>query len=163
MPIGFVSAPGTVTAISTSTDEEKLVNYLAQLVGAAAGEPGADFHVALEVNLSFKRAPTDAVARVVITNDPNAPRVAISEEDIRNRYPWDYDELTRRLRGRYIDFMMNQKYHNIRKALMGDSRYANARYLDPGNPRSAKKDFYNPNILGEFDKHYTRRGSVGVQ
>ncbi len=156
MPIGFLSTPGTATAVSISNDEEKLVGYLSDLVGQVVGEPGADFHVALEVNLSFKRAPTDAVARVRLTNDPSAPQVAITEEDIRNRYPWDYDALTRRLRERYIDFIINQKYHDIRKPLVNDNRYANSRYLDPGNPRSAKKDFYNPNIFAEFDKHYTR-------
>jgi hypothetical protein len=31
-----------------------------------------------------------------------------------------------------------------------------ARFLDPGNPKSAKKDFYSPNVLTEFDKEYKR-------
>jgi hypothetical protein len=31
----------------------------------------------------------------------------------------------------------------------------NTRYLDPGNPKRSRKDFYNPNILREFDKNYT--------
>jgi hypothetical protein len=30
-------------------------------------------------------------------------------------------------------------------------------YLDPGNPKSSLKDFYNPNIIAEFDKAYTLR------
>ncbi len=29
------------------------------------------------------------------------------------------------------------------------------RYLNPGNPKSSRKDFYNPNIVPEFDRHYT--------
>ena len=32
-----------------------------------------------------------------------------------------------------------------------------SRYLDPGNPRSARKDFYNPNIIAEFDAYYLRK------
>jgi hypothetical protein len=156
MPIGFLSAPGNATAISISNDEQTLVAYLSQLVSNAQNEPAADFHVALEVNLSFKRAPTDAVARVRVTNDPSAPAVTLTEEDIRTRYPWDYEDLTMQLRRRYIDFITNQKYHDLRRPLISDSRYASSRYLEPGNPRSAKKDFYNPNILAEFDKHYTR-------
>jgi hypothetical protein len=32
--------------------------------------------------------------------------------------------------------------------------YAN-RYLDPDNPKSARKPFFNPNVLREFDKFYT--------
>ena len=105
---------------------------------------------------SFKRAPTDAVARVRVTNDPTATAVTLTEEDIRTRYPWDYEDLISQLRRRYIDFVANKKYYDLRRPLMSDTRYANPRYLEPGNPRSAKKDFYNPNILAEFDKHYTR-------
>lgn len=40
---------------------------------------------------------------------------------------------------------------------MTDPAYVSPRYLDPGNPKSAKKDFYNANILNEFDKYYTKR------
>lgn len=32
--------------------------------------------------------------------------------------------------------------------------------LDPGNPKSPNKDFLNPQILDEFDKHYSRRDSA---
>jgi len=31
----------------------------------------------------------------------------------------------------------------------------NTRYLDPGNPKSSRKDFYKPNIMSQFDKVYT--------
>jgi hypothetical protein len=37
-----------------------------------------------------------------------------------------------------------------------DPIFASERVLDPGNPRSAKKMFFSPNILKEFDKCYTR-------
>jgi hypothetical protein len=157
MPIGFVPAPGSATTVGASPDEEKLIRYLAKLVRESGNDPGNDFHVALEVGLSFKRSPQNAAAIVAVTNDPNATPVALTEEDIRRSYPWDYREITDRLKRRYIDFKENNKYHGIRRPLMGDPRFVKARYLDPGNPRSAKKDFYNPNIQGEFEKHYTRR------
>lgn len=80
----------------------------------------------------------------------------LTDEDIRKTYPWDYGNLTKRLTDRYIDFKQNQKYHRIRKVLGADAAYMKSRYLDPGNPKSAKKDFYNPNIIPEFDKHYSR-------
>jgi len=157
MPIGFVAAPGTATAISATPDEERLIRYLAGLVKNSTDDAGTDFHVALEVNLSFKRSAADAAAVVAVTNDPNAPKVAISEEDIRRIFPWDYRELSDRLQKRYIDFRANNKYHGIRRPLLQDPRFVKSRYLDPGNPKSARKDFYNPNIVAEFDKHYTRR------
>jgi hypothetical protein len=157
MPIGFVSAPGAAVALAASADEERLLRYLATLVSESGDDPGTDFHVALEVSLSFKRSPTNAAAVVAVTNDPSAPKVALSEENVRKLYPWDYHDLTERLRKRYIDFKEVQKYHDIRRPLMPDPRFVKSRYLDPGNPKSARKDFYNPNIVAEFDKHYTRK------
>jgi hypothetical protein len=157
MPIGFVSAPGAATALRATPDEERLIRYLAGLVRQSGEDTGTNFHVALEVNLSFKRSAVDAAAVVAVTNDPTAPKVEISDEDIRRLFPWDYRELTDRLKKRYIDFRENEKYHNLRKPLLPDPRFVKSRYLDPGNPKSARKDFYNPNVVAELDKHYTRK------
>jgi hypothetical protein len=157
MPIGFVAAPGTTSAIPASPDEAKLVRYLAEVITASRSDENRDFNVALEVNLSFRRASSDALAAIAVTTDPSAPKVVLSEEDIRKTYPWDYKELVRRLRNRYSDFKTTPKFHSIRKPLMGDPRYVRTRYLDRENPKSVKKDFYNSNILNQFDKHYTRR------
>lgn len=64
--------------------------------------------------------------------------------------------LTTQLKRRYSDFKANATYHRIRRDLETDSRFANERVLDPGNPKSAKKMFFSPNIISEFDKHYAR-------
>ena len=93
---------------------------------------------------------------VQVTNNPNAPEVRLTEEQVREKYPWDYDQLTAECRKRYTGFKSDQKYHNCRKKLAGDKRFSHVRELDPGNPKSAKKPFFNANILAEFDKIYTR-------
>jgi len=155
MPIGFVST-SQATALAWSTDEKNLVRYLAELVRDSEVNIGTDYHVSLAVNLSFTRSSKDTASILAVTDDPNAPRVQLTEEDIRRTYPWDYAELNRRLKKRYIDFKCNAKYHRLRKPLVMDSRFTKSRYLDPGNPKSCRKDFYNSNILREFDKHYTR-------
>jgi hypothetical protein len=54
---------------------------------------------------------------------------------------------------------VNEKFSGIRKPLLTDPKYTRARYLDPDNPKSGKKEFYSPTILAEFDKHYTRKAS----
>ena len=62
-----------------------------------------------------------------------------------------------RLTKRYSDSKVNQKFHKVRMPLLKDEKFAKARYLDPGNTKSAKKDFYNPNVLPVFDGHYTKK------
>jgi hypothetical protein len=56
----------------------------------------------------------------------------------------------------YIDFVGNHKYPRRTEAAAGRPAYVISRYLDPGNPRSARKNFYNPNVVTECDKFYTR-------
>jgi hypothetical protein len=160
MPIGFMPSGEAVAAISLSRPEQKVVNYLANL--AREGNTGdvQDYHVSLDVNISFKRTSSAAANAIIVANDPNDPNavlVNLSEEDIRKQYPWDYGGLTEKLKNRYIDFKANPKYHELRKKICANPQYKKTRYLDPGNPGGQRKDFFNPNILSEFDKSYTRR------
>jgi hypothetical protein len=118
-----------------------------------------DYHVALDINISFKRTPAAAASAVIVSNDPNDPNavhVSLSEEDIRKQYPWDYATLTERLQNRYIDFKANGKYHDLRKKLAVNPQYKKTRYLDPTNTSGLRKDFYNPNIVAQFDKRPQR-------
>jgi len=157
MPIGFLPPLGTVVGVSRSANEAKLLQYLESLIGSSDDERSMGYSVALEVNISMTRSSSDASLGVAITDDPDALKVRLAEEDIRNKYPWDYAELSRVLRGRYVDFKMNKKYHSIRKSLHSDLGYVKTRFLDPGNPNSSKKDFYSPNILRVFDGYYRRK------
>ena len=156
LPIGFISTRGAATIVDIGTNEQRVVDFLTQTV-AEHDQEGGRYHVALEVNLSIKRVSSRSVAQVQITRDPSAPKVQLSEEDIRQQYPWDYNRLTHKLRDRYVDFIVNKKYHDIRKPLKADPQYVRVRFLDPGNPRSARKEYYSPNIIDVFDRHYTRK------
>lgn len=157
MPIGFVPPLGTVAGISPSGDEAKLLQYLEYLIDTSDDERSMGYSVALEVDISMKRSSSDTSLAVTITHDPDAPRVQLTEEDLRQRYPWEYAELAQNLRERYVDFKANAKYHSIRKPLRTDPRYVKTRLLDPGNPKSLKKDFYSRNIVMVFDRYYTRK------
>ncbi len=162
MPIGFVDAPASAAGVDLSQDETKLIAYLAQLASTGAQGAASAFNVTLEVNLSFKRSTAAGALAVAISNDPNAPQVTLTEDDFRKIYKWTYQQLLEHLKKRYTDFKVNEKFSGIRKPLMAESRYVRPRFLDPGNPKSGRKDFYNPAILAEFDKHYTRKPSTSA-
>jgi hypothetical protein len=89
-----------------------------------------------------------------ITDDPTAP--AVREETILSQYPLAYRDLTRALEKRYADFKQNDAFHEIRRPLRENPEYCHTRYLDPKR-KKIRKDFYNPDIMSEFDKHYTKR------
>ena len=82
----------------------------------------------------------------------------IAEEYIRKTFPWDYVELTKKLRKRYSNFVMNNTFHKIKRDIEADERLCRTRYLDPSKPSKGMcKKFYNSNILAEYDRHYTRK------
>jgi hypothetical protein len=144
-----------------SKDESKLIEYLAQLVADDTYET-QPFHVAANVEVKFQRSKLDIATKVQMSKDSDAVKITLTDEDIRDRYPWDYGQLTRALMRRYSDFSANQTYHTIRKRLAHDAKFARNRYLDPGNSRSLRKTFFNPNIVAEFDSHYTVKPTVGA-
>ena len=153
MPLTFLRTFNRSEAVQVSGEEQRFVEYVSQL---AADDDDEDFSVSLHVDVLLKRSKDADAQRFSMSNDPNAIPIRVDEENIRETYPWDYKILTARLAKRYSDFKCSNTYHTIRKQLEADPKFANERVLDPGNPRSAKKMFFNPNILKEFDKHYTR-------
>lgn len=155
MPIGFVEG-GNAVAAQVGANEKRVTEFLRNkiLEGVADESPGYD--VALRMDLRFSRSRAEGAVDVVVTNDPNATPVTLTEEDLRDRYPWDFKTLTVQLKKRYANFKQNAIYHEIRRPLEEDERYCRARYLDPRSTTGVPKRFYNPNIVREFDKHYER-------
>lgn len=156
MPLAFVGTGPFVDAVSVNSDERRVIAYMRKLIADDPGREDDDYSIALHLDLHFSRSTASDATQVVITNDPAATQVTISEEDILNRYPWSYQILTTRLKKRYSNFKQNQLYHDLRKPLELDERYCKKRFLDPGTKAGIGKCFYNPNIVQEFDKHYTR-------
>jgi len=154
MPLSFVAPPRTTEAVELNKEEKNFLRYVNEL-DSGDSDPNARYFVAINIEVRFVRSTSAAATPVRVTNDPNAPAVQLTEQQIRDRYPWDYARLTEECKNRYDGFKVDKKYHTIRKGLLDDKRYCYVRKLDPGNPKSAKKVFFSMNILQEFDKHYT--------
>jgi len=155
LPLSF-AAGGNKQAVLVSPDENRIIRHLNALVAAEIKQP-SDFAVALRLSLKLEKSASASSSKVQISRDPDALKVTLSEEDIRQNYPWDYDQLCKHLRKRYINFLANNAFHALRKPLETMERYCKPRLLDPGNPNGTKKHFYNANIVSEFDKHYKLR------
>jgi len=157
MPLAFVGQASHVDVISLNADERKVVDFLTKEIAKDQTQAGDDCSVALRLDLKFLRSAEPSAQKVVITNDPSATPISISEEDFRQRYPWDYRILTTRLRKRYIDFIENNDYHTYRRRFEKDKRFCDERYLDPIKKTGQPKRFYSPNIQSEFDNIYTKK------
>lgn len=155
MPLSFVRLPARAEAVILNPEEKNFLAFIESLE-TKHDDPAGRYSVSVNIEIKFTRSKAKDALGVQVTNNPNAPEVRLTEEQVREKYPWDYDRLTAECRKRYTGFKSDQKYHDCRKKLAGDKRFSYVRELDPSNPKSAKKPFFNANILAEFDKIYTR-------
>lgn len=155
MPIGFVGTRRHAVGVVLNTEERTWLKYVEMMEHDVDDDVSNDTNLTLDVDIRLRRS-SESKLEVRISDAPDALEVQLSEEDVRDRYPWDYSILTARLTQRYKDFKANKKYHDLRKPLESDHSLCVVRYLDPGNPRSATKRFFSPNIVRKFDPYYTR-------
>ena len=156
MPLTFMALPSQVEGSLLNTEEN---NFLAFLDGVDEPDvdPESPYSVSVNLELKFTKSKSKDAFPVQLTKDSSAFPIKLTEEDVRERYPWDYGTLTGRCKERYVNFKVNTEYHGIRSRVQTDERFGHPRFLDPGNTKSAKKIFFNPNIIAELDKHYTKK------
>jgi hypothetical protein len=154
MPLSFVEMPNQIDALVLNAHERNFLTFLDSLEKPNPN-PNSAYSITVNVEVKFTRSKAKDALNVQMTNDPNAPAVRVTEEQIREKYPWDYSKLTSACRTQLPGFKEDSKYHAIRKKLAVDPHFGTIRYLDPGNPKSSRKPFFNPNIMKEMVKHYT--------
>lgn len=155
MPLAFVSNHKNPDAMLLNKEEQNVASFLSSL--EAANDPKADYAVSLNVELKFLKSKAEDAIKVQVTNDPTAPKVQLTEQHLKDKYPLNYAALTAACAKRYSDFIQNKKYHDLRKPFKSDKRYCHIRKLDPDNPRSAKQEWYSQGIFNVLDQHYTKK------
>lgn len=153
MPISFFTEAMVIKGLVLNKEEERFLNFIDIMEEQSISS--GNYDVTINININFEKSTTGDAIRTQIGRGEGIP-VQLSEELIRKKYPWDYNDLIKRMKYRYTNFKLNQEFHDLRKAILGEERYVKRRYLDPGNPKSSKKDFYNTNILKYFDNHYKK-------
>ena len=156
MPLSFVALPRQTEALVLNHEEKKFLAFVESLE-PANDDASSPYFVTVNIDIKFTRSKAKDALGVQVTNNPNALEVRLTEEQIRDKYPWDYNRLTEECQKLYANFKVAKKYHEIRKALLKDKRFGEVRYLDPGNTKSSKKPFFNPNIMQELDKHFAKK------
>lgn len=159
MPLSFFHEADVIQSFSLVSYNEQTRNLLRYLETVEQEHPSSAeslYNATLRVETKFLRSSSDSAIKIQTTNDPSAPKVQITEEDMLKRYPFDYSGLTEKLRNRYTDFKQNQRYHGVLKPLKADQKYCRVRLLDPNNPTGSRKEYYSSEVFKVFDKHYRK-------
>lgn len=156
MPLSFMSAPASVDLVVLNPAEKKFLSYVNSLEKEHAKDER--FAVAVNIKVSFTKSKVkDALSVVVDPTDPQATKVQLTEEEFRDRYPWDYQDVMDTCRKRYSDFKVDSKFHKHRKAALTKPQFGMVRLLDPKKPTGQKKPFFARAIMDIFDKVYTKK------
>jgi hypothetical protein len=155
MPLAFVSHQRRVQGISLTKEEKNVAEFISTQEAAATATD--EYAVAVNIEVIFSRSKASDALKVQISNDTDAPRLQLSDEQVKEKYPLNYTALTQECQNRYSDFLANQRYHKLRAPLKADKKYCLVRRLDPDNPRSAKQEWFSRAVFTEFDKHYAKR------
>jgi len=155
MPLAFVNSTTDMTLVQLNKEEANLVKYISLL--DAANDPSSDYSVSVNIEINFSKSKARDALDFQYSNDPNAPKVQLTEEQFKSRYPMNYQKLTQKCKVRYSDFKLNKKYHELRTSLINNPKYSITKKLDPDNPRSSKQEWFSEAVFTEFDKVYSKK------
>lgn len=162
MPLSFHHGFDEVTSLSVEKPSNQIKNLIAYITQQEVAHPSnenTNFNISLKVETQFVKASTPDAMPFQYSKSSGALQVSVTEEDALKKYSMDYKSLYNVPRERYSDFKVNQRYHKLRKTLEVDERWGRIRLLNPQDPKGTKKVFYCPEIVKEFDKHYTMKKS----
>lgn len=155
MPLAFISPEKINQAVLLNKEEKNVAAFISTL--EATNDPTAEYAVSVNVELRFMKSKVEDAIRVQVVNDPTAPKVQLTEEQLKDRYPLTYAALNAECSKRYSNFVANKKYHDLRAPLKADRRYCHVRRLDADNPRSPKQEWYSRAVFNVLDLHYSLR------
>ena len=150
LPVGFIGNANVVTQ-TYSRGQRELIRTLTN-IAAHNNENDSQFSVTLQVDVSLNRNISGG-GNIGITDDPNVPRVAISDEEAMKRFYCNYLELVAMCAARYTNFKRGKQFNEAMKSVKADPNCAHHRRHNPKNTQSGVTVFYNPdsafNILDQ--------------
>lgn len=151
MPIAYIDSNMEVKGLPT--DQEK--NYLDYFNKKASEEDDreSDYKVGIWIDIGVRKSKEG----IGIKHDKHGIPVTLSEEDITEKFPLCYKDITGRAKKRYTNFKVNNSFHKLMKNIKKDRKLSYERKHNPKKAKSGKTFFYNTNIWRELDKHYTKK------
>lgn len=157
MPIAFFRDFDSANGELLNNYGKKLLKFIDKLEIDNEQKDSDCFDLTLYLDVKLRKVKSNESGVLVQSSkDTNDPAVYLSEEEKLDKYPWDYDVLTTRLKNRYLDFKLNNEFQQHKKELIKNKKFCWERPYNPLRPKSGGKIYYSPNILKEFDKFYKK-------
>lgn len=144
-----------MSAESVITDEiAKYLDFVKSKVNESDNED-IEYDVAIAIDIQFKKSNTFEDG-LPIKYDANGVAIALSEEDIRKKFPLEYKDVLDNAKKRYSDYKLNKEFHAKMKLIKENDKLCYIRKLDPKSSKSQEKPFYSSNVWQVLDNHYQK-------
>lgn len=153
MPLAYVDSKMEVNSIITD-EVKKYLDFVKNKVSKTE-LTDEEFTIAISIDISFNKS--NSFEGIGMNYDPNGVSVNITEEDVRNKYPLTYEQITKKIKERYIDCKRDKIFNNRMKKIKENSNLFHYRKLDSANVKSLGKPYYSSNIWKELDLYYTKK------
>lgn len=141
--------------IANINNEEKMLIDLFKKLEDDVDEKSG-YSLSVGVDVKFIKSRVGDALKVKLSNDSDATKITLAEEDILARYRFTYKKLCKECKSRYSDFKIDNKFHDARKSVINKTKYCHIRKLDPSNPDDKGKVYYSEAIFTIFDRMYKK-------
>lgn len=94
------------------------------------------------------------INKVQVTNDPNAQKVHLSDDEFVKQYPLAYSDVCSKCRDVIEGFKQSRKFNIIMAEIKNNPQFAFTRKLNPNSSKSSKTTFYAECVINEIASKY---------
>ena len=146
LPLSFDAVTGPALTVP-SRRTRQAANLMAFLDRAGDEHPVQDktsYAAAVKVETRIVGSRNPDAAAIKLCSGPDATKVTLTEEQIADRWPYDYTTFVKRIVARVPGIKQNKAFHKAVKALKSEERFVFRRRLDPRDPKCKScKEFFN--------------------
>ena len=160
MPLSFYNDYEIVDnlKIEENNFKSKLKKDLLELNSKYKSGPNEKYNILLSTKVTFVKGDKNGInTKFLKTQDEDALKVNLTDEEIDIRYPLFYDELVEILKDRYVDFKRDNKFYKLNSKYRNNINNAYQKFLNNKTKTGTSRWQYNSNILNFFDNDYIRR------
>ena len=152
MPLAYVENNIDVDSVD-SVEAQKFINLVYDRLSKNSSDE--NYEIAVKIELKFQRG--NSFNAVSVRPDKTGVKVYLTEDDIRNKFPLTYNELTSKAANRYSNFKRNRQFYEIMKQIKQKEKIYYERRLDTRNIKSNKQGFYSDGVWNILDKYYIKK------
>ena len=162
IPISFALNQAHSEAVAKAPPAE-VARFLAHIKSeeVKVSATPSEYFYSVVVNFSIIKKAANGAVPIKIAAPGEVVQITVSIED--DKLPpgmtWAFKDLVAALKKRYSNFVQNNHFYKLKTTLEKNKLLCHERRLVPSNKKSTKVIFYNPNIIFEFDRHYTPKVS----